>query len=118
MCMTTTRLSTLRRELGAHVPGRGKRYPIELKARLVAFARARRSEGGSWATIADELGLTFETVRRWCVGNSPTTKRTAMRAVEIVADAAPHALAVVSPSGLRVEGITIDDAVALLRALG
>jgi hypothetical protein len=42
-----------------------------------------------------------------------------MREVEVVADA-PRAggVAVVSPSGHRLEGVTLDEAIAVLRALG
>src|SRR5271154_6897626 len=115
--MTTTQGSTLRSALGEHTAGRGKRYDAELKSRVVAFAHAQRGEGRSWAQVATELGLRFETLRRWCVKRSPSLPR-AMRRVEIVAEGAPRELTVVSLSGLRIEGLTLEDAVALLRAVG
>jgi|SRR5271165_505023 len=114
--MTTTQGSTLRSALGEHTAGRGKRYDAELKSRVVAFAQAQRGEGRSWAQVATELGLRFETLRRWCVKGSSSPR--AMRRVEIVADGAPRKLTVVSSSGLRIEGLTLEDAVALLRAVG
>lgn len=108
-----TRAPALRRALDAHAPGRGKRYEAALKSAVVKHAIAERAAGRSWATIATELGLRFETLRRWCVVEAPR----AMRRVELVAEPAVRTLAVVSPSGARVEGLTLEEATALLRAL-
>src|SRR5258708_11213518 len=115
--MKNLRASALRRALSAHVPSRGKRYDIALKARVIAFAQARRGAGERWEIIADELGLRFETLRRWCVGRSPSHVSRAMRAVEVVAERSTS-MAIVSPSGVRIEGVTLDEAIGLLRALG
>lgn len=73
-------------------------------------------------TIATELGACVETVRRWCGGDAPVTARP-LRRLQVVADAvvdvrAPAALAIVTPGGLRIEGVAIDEVVALMRALG
>jgi hypothetical protein len=104
----------LRQALSAHVPGRGSRYEVGLKARAIAFANERRAEGRTWASIAEELGLRFETLRRWC---TPARSSRSMRAVEVI-DEAPSSLSIASPSGLRIEGATLEQAIALLRALG
>jgi hypothetical protein len=43
----------------------------------------------------------------------------AMRTVEVVADAPRSSgVAIVGPSGHRLEGVTLDEAIAVLRALG
>jgi DNA invertase Pin-like site-specific DNA recombinase len=102
-------ITGLRRALKAHRPGRGKRYGSKVKARVVEHARRRRAAGASWARIGEELGLKFETVRRWCGHGG-------MRRVEVVAEGG--GLALVAPSGLRLEGLTVADAIAVLRALG
>ena len=105
--------SSLLRALSAHRPGRGKLYAPSTQAQVVEFALRRRADGVSWNQLASELGLRFETLRRWC-SHAPT-----MRAVEVVADA-PRVggVTVVSPSGHRLEGVTLDEAIAALRALG
>lgn len=104
---------SLLRALSAHRPAPGKLYAVDTQAHVVEFARARRAEGASWQEIAGELGMRFDTVRRWCV-RAPT-----MRAVEVVAEAPrTTGAAVVSPSGHRIEGLTLDEAIAVIRALG
>lgn len=57
----------LRRELSRLETGRGKRYPTELRQRVVAWAQRRHEQGASWETIKAELGQKFDTVRRWCL---------------------------------------------------
>ena len=108
-----TRALALRRALDAHGPGRGKRYEGALKSEVVTYAFAQHAEGQSWATIATELGVRVGTVRGWCGDEEPR----AMRPVEIVAEPKARSLTVVSASGARVEGLTLDEAAALLRAL-
>ena len=108
---------SLRRALLAHRPARGKLYAPEVRAAVVEFAQKRRAEGASWKQIAGELGMRFETVMRWSVRGA---RKRALKRVEIVADAAASAssLCVVSPTGHRLEGLTLHDAIAVLRALG
>lgn len=112
----------LRLELRRRHSGRGKRFEPELRERVIAYAKHRRGEGTSWMAIATELGATFETIRRWCVlGRKERALR--LRAIEVVAEPVvatsdARKLSVVSPNGLRVEGIVLDEVVALIRALG
>jgi hypothetical protein len=107
---------SLRRALLAHRPGRGKLYEPKLQSAVVEFAQKRRSEGASWKQIATELGLRFETVRRWCMsaGSARLLKR-----VEVVGDAVEGSdgLCIVCPSGHRLEGLSVQAAIAVLRAL-
>jgi hypothetical protein len=120
--MSTHEAEGLRRDLRRRRGVRGKRFEPELRRRIVAFAERRRREGASWMAIATELGACFETVRRWCGGGTmPAARR--LRRVEVVAEPAiePTArppLVVVTPNGLRIEGVRLDEVVALVRALG
>lgn len=109
----------LRQELGAQERRRGKRYDRGLRDEIAAFATARRAEGRSWEAIATELGARYETIRRWCLARDPApTTALALRPVEVITHPASTALTVVSQRGLRVEGATLDEVIALLRALG
>jgi hypothetical protein len=78
------------------------------------WARQRLAAGATTAAVAAALGIGRDTLRRW-IAPAATT---ALVPVEIVD--APHAaeVCVVSPSGFRISGLTIDDAIAVLRRLG
>ena len=108
----------LRSELRRMKKGRGKRYPAELRTRVVAWAVRQRAGGASWEEIKRELGQEFDTVRRWCVGSKAPMSR-ALVAVRVMPEpAAARLLSVVSPSGFRVDGLSPSEAAALLRELG
>lgn len=80
------------------------------------FARVRADEGASCKQIATELGLRFETVRRWCMSVDAARP---LKRVEIADDgrASGSTLCVVCPSGHRLKGLTVQDAITVLRAL-
>jgi hypothetical protein len=108
--------AVLRRELGRVETGRGKRYPAELRARVVTWARGRRAAGATWEEIKRELGQQFDTVRRWCLDG---VEAKVLVPVRVVATKAPsRTLSVVSPTGYRIDGLTPLEAAALLREIG
>ena len=108
----------MRSELRRMKKGRGKRYPAELRTRVVAWAVRQRAGGASWEEIKRGLGQEFDTVRRWCVGSKAPMSR-ALVAVRVMPEpAAARLLSVVSPSGFRVDGLSPSEAAALLRELG
>jgi transposase-like protein len=117
--MTGRHGSALRAALASHEAGRGKRYPAELKARITEFARARRGEGASWTQISADIGIAFETLRRWCTAREPKSSPShALVPVRVVPDDAERTVSVGSRGGFRIEGLTLHEAVAVLRALG
>lgn len=104
------KLAELRRELDAAGPrGPGRRYPQELRARLVAWADTERRRGRDWASIADALCVPVLTVRRWCAA-------TRAEPVPVVVRAEPTAdvVSLVAPSGWRIEGLSLASALDLL----
>jgi transposase len=107
---------SLRFALVAHRPGRGKQYAPSLRSAVVEFAHKRRSQGASWKEIAGELGMRFETVVRW----STRASSRSLKRIEVVDEGrvVGGGLSIVSPSGHRLEGLTVQDAIAVLRALG
>lgn len=112
----------IRRMLSDHERGRGRRYPEATRRAVVAYAIRRREEGASWAAIANELGLWFETVRRWCEARDLAAgSASEIVPVEVVDEARlgdGGEVVIVSPSGYRLEGLDARTAVAALRALG
>lgn len=109
----------LRRELSRHEAGRGRRYPVALKRRIVAWALQRRAQGASWEVLGSELGLGLETLRRWSLEKpSATTPTRALVPVHVVTRPAPSKPATtVSVSGWRVDGLSALEAAELLGAL-
>lgn len=79
------------------------------------WTAARRARGDLWCELSRELGIPARTLARW------TTTRPghalALRPVDVIDEPSVRTVTVVSPSGLRIEGVTITDAITLLRGL-
>ncbi len=108
---------TLRRALAAGPRGRGKRVAPGVKSSVRAYALKRREQGATFVQIGSELGLSMENVRRWTIGAGKPEKPSGALPVRVVAEPARR-MTVVSPTGFRVEGLSLHEAAALLRALG
>jgi len=118
--MVDHELLELRRALTRVVRGRGKRYPEALRGRIVAWAMGKMEKGEEIATLAAAIRIHPDTIRVW------TTEHGAVfRPVEVGADttagaatAGERRVSVVSPKGYRVDGLSLDEAAALLRVIG
>ncbi len=121
----------------------GKHHTAEERVRIIAAVRAGLAVGISIRTTAHRLGITqsafYRWVRlearsgarvsvvredraRWSQKSVEPVTTVAMRAVVIVPEAPqpatmPTSLSLVAPSGHRIEGLTVEAAAALLRAL-
>jgi transposase len=93
--------------------------PSEVKARVRLYALGRREQGATLSQIGDELGLSVRNVQRWSAtgGGARRGRAIVPVAVEVIAERRAT-VSVVSPSGYRLEGVGLDEAVQLLRALG
>lgn len=98
---------------------RGVRYPAEIRQDVVRFILDREAEGHSRAAAAAVLGLKYQTVRRWL--------RATVRLRPVAVDRGPAAATKVSvvpapvlitPSGVRIEGLDLETLTHLVRALG
>lgn len=103
----------LRRELDRIGTRRGRCVPPELKARAKSWIVEQRAGGRTVAELATELGVAPGTIHRWCGGGVR-----ALVPVQIVPDRASGTVAILSPSGFRIEGLSLSDAVHALRELG
>ena len=111
-------VSALRRRVHALGPRhRGARVPPALRAAIAAYAREERGGGASCGAIAERLGVSAESIRRWV---RTRLARDGMAGglvpVHVVAEAV-RPLTVWSPSGYRVEGLSIEETAELLRRL-
>ena len=114
--MTDPELRELRRRLDSIPRGRGRRIPIELRARVATWVAKHRKRGDSWSELVRKTGVSMLALQRW--SSSPVRRAVLFRRVE-VAEAAPaeRTVTLVSPTGIRIEGVTIADVIAILRGL-
>lgn len=110
-------LRELRHHLGAIPRGRGRRIPAALRERVIAWTTTRRRRGAAWRELARELGVPAGTLTRWLARRPEHTPRMALRPIDVIDEPAQPPLTIVAPSGLRIEGVTITDAIAILRGL-
>ena len=117
------RVRKLRAEISRLRHGRpptAVRYPSTIRRRVTAVARRRRAEGADVARIAREIGVAPWTLALWLRQPSAAV----LRAVDVVPEAPPDGAAAVAgpvlitPAGVRVDGLDRDTLVAVLRALG
>ena len=107
---------------------RGQRYPKDLRADLVEYARSREQEEASLREVEEEVGVRHETLRRWLEASgeasSPSTGFIPVKRVVDREDGSPPearqqdgGLTVVSPGGWRIEGATRADVIELMRSV-
>jgi hypothetical protein len=105
----------IQRALAKFRKRRTTRYPPLLRERITVWVAARRRRGDWWCDIARPLGIPEQTLVRWAEPRADET--TAMLPVDVI-DASPiGTVTLVSPCGLRIEGVAIADAIAILRGL-
>ena len=116
-----TEADRLRRELAARTYRRGP-LPAALRDRARAYVVARRAAGLTLVKIAAEIGLAMETVGRWTRPRAAT--RSALVPVRVVDAATSYTKQsaatplVVTPNGLRIEGLTFEQIVVLVERHG
>ena len=95
----------------------GWRYSAELKGLAVAHVRQRRQSGDSWAVLSEELGVSSLTLGRWLEAEALAR----FYPVEVVggeverSDSGSTSLAVLTPGGLRIEGLEWPQVLELMR---
>ena len=101
-------------------PPTAVRYPAAVRHQVMAIARRRQAEGADVSAIAREVGVAPWTLALWL--RKPA--RAVVRAVQVLPDAAradpptaPRPV-LITPRGIRVEGLDRDLLLAVLRALG
>ena len=97
------------------------RYGLELRERAVKLLVQRQKRGETSWTVSAELGLPWQTLRRWEASASAEGKtRSPFRPVAVVASNAAKAgpgLVLRWPSGVSVTGLTVEELALLLKSL-
>jgi hypothetical protein len=105
----------------AHQLTRGKvsqaiRYPIGFRTAVAGLTRRQLDQGASMHRVATALGLPARSLLRWLEQSAPPV----LRPVTVRPEPAPSAAGpvLVTPQGVRVEGLDRDTLIAVLRVLG
>ncbi len=112
--------ASIRSQIESISRGPARRYPEPLRSAIVSFVRVQREAGVTWHRIEGDLGICSRTLRDWCREATPGT----MVPVEVLAaqpdaaDGRAGALCLITPRGLRLEGLSPAAAVHLIRELG
>ena len=94
------------------------RVPREVREEVCRYAARRREQGAPWAVIARETGLDVRKLQRWNTRARRRAAVPALRPVEVLPAPEPvESLTVVVPSGVRVEGLGLEQTAQLLRLL-
>ena len=93
----------------------GRRYPGDLRRRIVVHVVAERSKGVSIRSTAASLGLSYPTLLGWLQAEPNGFRSVAVKTSE--PDPASPVLRLVTAQGHRVEGLTREDVAFLLRSL-
>ena len=96
----------------------GWRYSPDLRALGTEYCRSQRRAGRPFREIAEDLGISTLTLSRWHDESSSA----GFRPVEVIADseigdpAEEMSLSVLTPGGLRIEGLSWPQVLELARA--
>lgn len=75
----------------------------------------QREHGAWWSELSRAIGVPTATLKRWAASSSAASA--VVLPVEVI-DAPPiGTVTLVSPTGLRIEGVAIADAIAILQGL-
>jgi transposase len=117
MAMTLEEFQSIARSKTVERGKKPEPYTPEQRTFALDYVAKERARGRSTSSVVSELGIAFQTLRSW---QSPgDVGRKALRAVSIEAASirGVRGVCVVTPRGYRVEGLSVDDAAALLERL-
>jgi transposase-like protein len=94
------------------------RYPADLRAAIMGVVNDGRAAGRSVCRLARALGVSAPTLTAWLrEPNRGPLRRVAIVPSAVPAMAAPPRPVLVTPHGIRIEGLDVAGVVTVLRAL-
>ncbi len=112
----TTRQDQIRRAVAKLARGGKRRYPARLRRRIADYARNQIESDVSLTQVSSDLGVGHPTLIRLLEEAPPRMRRVRVTASTRVTDSSAI-LVVRGPGGIVIEGLDVDGAAALLRAL-
>lgn len=103
-------------------PKSAEGYPASVKHAVVTYALTQRAKGARWEDISGQVGLSSTTLQLWCkqqprflpVTLTPSPHDPVLQPQTVER---PDGLVLHAPNGLRLSGLDVAQAIALLRAL-
>ncbi len=92
-------------------------YPEQLRKLAAKYARQRITAGEAIGSIAKQLGVAEQSLRNWMQRTSSDFRRVQVIESPLTEPSDSGKLALISPSGYRLEGLDVVSASQLLRAL-
>jgi transposase-like protein len=95
---------------------RRRSWPTEKKREIVGQARSLRAEGMPWSDVCRELNVLEGSLRLW-MQQYPAEARQVLPVQVLRPQPEPQQLCVVTPDGIRIEGLDLDGAYQLVEML-
>lgn len=92
----------------------GFRFSASLRTEITAWVVKQRERGEWWCELSRAIDVPAETLKRWA---TPRRDAVAMLPVHVIDLPPVGTVTLVSPTGLRIEGVAISDAIAILQGL-
>ena len=99
------------------VAGVRHRCPADLREEIVGQSRALRRQGLSLRRIASKLALSPKTLANWLQRYQGTLRPVTVASSCSMAPGSSDGIKIVTPQGYRIEGLGVDEVVALVKAL-
>ena len=93
------------------------RTPAALRDEITIWARGLRSGGHTLGEVASAIGLSESALGRWLSAQEEAGGIRPVRVAGEVRAVDPGAVVIVTPAAYRLEGLSLDDAVNVLRRL-
>jgi len=114
----TSSQSSIRSFVQEHRPThRNRGFSCAARQRVLSYVRERRQAGATWDGIAEEVGVSRTTLRSWSRASEPAVASLVPVVVAETPSLPNSSLCLTSPSGYRLEGLCIEEAIVVLGAL-
>lgn len=112
------RLRSEAQQLARSKAPRAIRYPARFRTAAAKVARAHVGQGGAIADLAGALGVSTPTLQHWLERPArPRLRPVTLEAVTRLGAREPAGPVLITPQGVRVEGLDGATLIAVLRAL-
>ena len=113
----TLRRKRIQESISALRDGAQRRYPARLRSRIAEYSRERVKAGVALSRVCSEIGVSHPTLAR-ILDEKPAPMRRVRVARARARKAEPtQALVVKGPGGIVIEGLDVEGAAALVRAI-